>query len=277
MKTATQLKAHIKNLSQSTGITPQTLYMNYAVERFLKRISVSKYKQHFILKGGILIAYTIGFNARGTMDLDGTISGYPVTEDSLRAMIEDVIAIDTDDNITFDIKSISQIREESEYGGLRVSLAANLENTKIPIKLDVSTGDAITPRPIEFSHKLMFTEERIEILAYNMETILAEKYEIIISRSIENTRMRDFYDVYILTQTQSYDNSLFCVALGRTAENRHSLEYIANAENVIAEIEVNADMQGLWQNYQQKYDYAKGISWDMVIGAVKNLGEMEGK
>jgi predicted nucleotidyltransferase component of viral defense system len=118
----------------------------------------------------------------------------------------------------------------------------------------------------------MFTDERIEILAYNMETILAEKYETIISRSIENTRMRDFYDVYILTRTQSYDKTVFRVALERTAENRHSLEYIANADNVIAEIEINADIQRLWQNYQQKYDYAKDVNWDSVIDAVKKLG-----
>lgn len=219
MKTSMQLKANIKNLSASTGIIPQTLYMNYAVERLLKRISLSKYKQHFILKGGILIAYTIGFSARSTMDLDGTISGYTVTEDSLRNMIKDVIAIDAGDSITFDIKSISQILEDSEYGGLRVSMDANLENTKIPIKLDVSTGDVITPRPVEFLHKLMFTEEYIEILAYNIETVLAEKYETIISRSIENTRMRDFYDVYILTKTQPYDKASFLVALERTAKN----------------------------------------------------------
>ena len=209
------------------------------------------------------------------MDLDGTISGYVITEDSLKAMLEDVIAIDADDNITFDIKSIIQIREESEYGGLRVSLAANLENTKIPFKLDVSTGDAITPRPVEFSHKLMFTEERIEILAYNTETILAEKYETIISRSVENTRMRDFYDVYILTKTQSYNDDIFRIAVGRTSETRHSLEHIVNAESIIAEIKINSTMRNLWQNYQEEYDYAKDISWDMTIAAVENLNRIE--
>lgn len=271
MKTAMQLKAHVNNLSKSTGIAPQTLFMNYAIECFLKRISLSKYKQHFILKGGILIAYTIGFNARGTMDLDGTISGYPVSADSLKIMLEDIIAIDANDSLTFDIKSINQIREESEYGGLRVSLSANLEKMTIPIKLDVSTGDSITPRPIEFSHKLMFTEEYIEILAYNIETILAEKYETIISRSIENTRMRDYYDVFILTQTQPYNKALFRSALERTAENRHSLKFIENAETVVTEIKNNSGLLSLWQNYQKKYDYARDISWDMVISAVSLL------
>jgi len=271
MYTDVQLKSHVRNMAKSTGVEPQSLYTNYMVERFLKRMSLSKYKQHFILKGGVLIAYTIGFSARGTMDLDGTISGYPVTVDALRTMMEEIIATDGGDSVEFEVGAIQAIREEADYGGLRISLVAYLRNLKIPFKLDASTGDAITPRPVEFTHELMFTGETIELLAYNIETVLSEKYEAIISRGVQNTRMRDFYDVYMLTETQSYDKEIFKDALTRTAETRHSLKSIENAKSIIAEIESDMNMQALWITYQGKFGYARGVEWDRVIRAVREL------
>jgi len=165
MNTVAQLKAHISNLSRKAGVKSEVLYRNYMTERFLKRLSLSQYKPHFVLKGGLLIAYMVGFESRSTMDLDGTICGYPVTEDNLKAMLNDIISIPADDDISFTLNGMKPIMLETDYECLRVNMTAVFEKLKIYLKIDVSTGDAITPRPVEFSHKLMFNDEQIEILA----------------------------------------------------------------------------------------------------------------
>jgi len=275
MKTVNQLKAHISNLSHKTGVKADILYRNYMLERFLKRLSLSQYKSHFVLKGGLLIAYMIGFESRGTMDLDGTIYGYPVTEDHLKAMLNDIIAVPVDDNISFLLNKISPIMLETDYECLRVSMTATFEKLKISLKLDISTGDAITPRPIEFIHKLMFSDEQIEILAYNLETVLAEKVETIISRNITNTRMRDYYDIYILMklQTDNINFGLLKSALQATSERRNTVKNIKNAFLIFEDIKVNSELQSLWGAYRVDYEYAKNIEWQDVCVAIIEILE----
>lgn len=198
MKNPMQLKAIVKNIAKEKNISAALVLQNYMLERFLERVSLSRYRENYIIKGGFLIASMVGLNSRATMDMDATIKGYPVDENTIQKMIEEIISIPVDDSILFRLKSIKEIREGDEYTGYRVALSADYEKMAVPLKLDITTGDKITPSEIEFSYKLMMEERSISVLAYNLSTILAEKLETIISRGDQNTRPRDYYDVFIL-------------------------------------------------------------------------------
>lgn len=200
MKNAMQLKAVVKNIAKEKKISAQLVLQNYMLERFLERVSVSRYKENFIIKGGFLISSMVGLDSRATMDMDATIKNYPVSEDTVRKMVEEILRIDLPDDITFTFKSIGEIREGDEYTGYRVALSANYPPMAVPLKLDITTGDKITPREIEYEYKLMLEDRKIRVLAYNMATILAEKLETAISRGDQNTRPRDYYDIYILSK-----------------------------------------------------------------------------
>ena len=202
MKNAMQLKAYVKNIAKEKDISAQLVLQNYMLERYLERVSLSEYRDKYIIKGGFLIASLVGLESRATMDLDATIKGYPVNEDSIRSMVESIISVPVDDGISFQIKDIGLIREDDEYGGIRVSLNANYEKMAVPLKLDITTGDKITPGEIEYSYKLMMEERSISILSYNLSTILAEKLETVVSRGDQNTRPRDYYDIFILSKLQ---------------------------------------------------------------------------
>ena len=195
-----QLKDLIRNLSKEVGIEAHVLIRKYMMERFLERVSSSKYNGSFILKGGMLVAAFVGVEARATMDIDTTIKGIPVTIVDMERTITEISNIDLDDNVKFRIKKVSEIMDEAEYSGIRFSMDAVLDGAVIPLKIDISTGDVITPREIAYSYKLMFEDRTIPIMTYPIETVLAEKLETVISRSITNTRMRDFYDIHILHQ-----------------------------------------------------------------------------
>lgn len=173
------------------------------LERFLERVSLSKYRDNYIIKGGFLIASMVGLDSRATMDMDATIKGYPVNEETIQKMIEDIIAVPVEDDITFRFKSIGEIREGDEYTSYRVALSADCEKMAVSLKLNITTGDKITPREIEYSYKLMMEDRSISVLAYNLSTILAEKLETVVSRGDQNTRPRDYCDVFILTKLQA--------------------------------------------------------------------------
>lgn len=196
MKNAMQLKAIMKKLAKENQISAQLVLQNYMLERFLERVSLSPYRDNYIIKGGFLISSMVGLNSRATMDMDATIKGYPVTQDTVQKMIEKILTVPVDDDITFTFKSIGEIREGDEYTGYRVALTADFPPMAVPLKLDITTGDKITPREIQYDYKLMLEDRHIQVMAYNLATILAEKLETVISRSDQNTRPRDYYDVY---------------------------------------------------------------------------------
>lgn len=191
MKNAMQLKAIIKNIAKNKNISAALVLQNYMLERFLERVSLSRYHDNYIIKGGFLIASMVGLDSRATMDMDATIKGYPVNEEAIRKMVEDIIAVPVEDAIHFCLKSVREIREGDEYTGYRVALTADYEKMAVPLKLDITTGDKITPREIEYSYKLMMEDRSIRVLAYNLSTILAEKLETVVSRGYQNTRPRD--------------------------------------------------------------------------------------
>jgi predicted nucleotidyltransferase component of viral defense system len=271
IKTSRQLKDKIRNLAKEKSADAQILMRTYMMERLLERISISEYKKNFILKGGLLIASLVGLDFRSTMDVDTTVKGFDVNLTSIEQMIQNLIDVPLEDGVLFQIKNIDSIMDEAEYPCIRVSMQALFDGTITPLKIDISTGDVITPDAIQYSYKLMFEDRYIQLLSYNLETVLAEKLETIMRRHLTNTRMRDFYDVYILKKLYESEISkpLLQDALEATVQIRGSTELLKHAEPSLKEIENSDDMRKLWLSYQSHYEYAQNISWDAVMEAVK--------
>ena len=270
-----QLKGIIKNMSAKTGVRANVLLQNYMLERLLERISASEYKWKFVLKGGMLISAMVGLDSRTTMDMDATIKGVNFTKEALLPIVNHIINVPLQDDISFSLNGIEEIREASEYDSYRVSLDATYETIVVPLKIDISTGDTITPKEVLYSFDLLFENRKIEILAYNIETVLAEKFETIISRGIINTRARDFYDIYILPtlQKENINWNDFKKALATTATNRKTIYKIDNSLSILEEIKENKVMQEIWKDYTKKFDYAEGILFEDIITAIVKLFE----
>lgn len=271
--TSRQLKALVRNRSHGNSVKAQTIIRNYIMERLLERISLSKYREQFILKGGMLVSALVGLENRATMDIDTTIKNIPLSVDDVTDILTEIMKIEIDDGIIFVIKKVSEIMDEAEYPGVRVMLEAQLDTMRTPLKIDISTGGVITPGEIQFEYKLMFEERTITIYAYNIETVLAEKLETIISRGTANTRLRDFYDLYILQQEKSLSVNVqkLKMALEATSRKRESFEIMKRGASILGQISNDTDMEKLWTNYQQKFDYAKDYMWDEVMGSIQNL------
>lgn len=271
MKSSTQLKALVRNLSKLKSVNAEVILRNFMLERFLERISVSEYQSNFILKGGMLIASMVGIDTRNTMDLDATIKGQTLSEIRIKEIIEDILSVPVDDNVRFTFRSIEEIHEGSDYPGYRVSVDAVLDKTRQTLHIDITTGDFVTPREIEYRFGLMFEDRTISIFAYNLETVLAEKFETIVTRGLTNTRMRDFYDIFILSATQDINMDIFNAALEKTASKRNTIDQIANALTIIERIAESELMVDLWSRYQMKYSYARGVTWEMTITSARKL------
>lgn len=280
MKNAMQLKAYVKNLAKEKKISAQIVLQNYILERLLERISVSGYRDNFILKGGFLLAAMVGLDTRATMDMDATIKGLPVTKETISKMFIDICQIHIADDISFEFSGIDDIREDDEYSGFRVSLSGNYPPMAVPLKIDITTGDKITPREMVYTFNLMFEERSINVLAYTLETILAEKLETIISRGDQNTRPRDFYDVYILNtlQKKNIDNQILKEAFAATVKKRGTEHIVTNYKEIIETILKSPVMKDQWTRYQKEFDYAKDIQFEDTSKAVVDLMDIvEGK
>ena len=279
--TARQLKDLVRNLSKKKSADAQILMRNYMMERFLERISLSEYKNQFILKGGMLVAAMVGLDARATMDLDATIKGTNVSVEDVEMIISQIISIPLDDGVSFRIKRISEIMEEADYPGVRVSTETKFDGVITPLKIDISTGDVITPREIKYNFNLMLENRTIEVWAYNLETVLAEKLETVISRNVTNTRMRDFYDIYILQKLygEQLSKDVLRDALVATAKKRETLEQIEteDIDEVFDEIQSNSVMENLWKAYQRNYSYSADIPWHTIMKSIRTLYEIISK
>ena len=263
MKNTTQLKALVKNIAKSKNISAQLVLQNYMMERFIERISLSNYRENIIVKGGLLISSIVGLESRTTMDIDMTVKGKTVDEMSILSIFRKISNIKIDDGVLFEVVNINEIREIDEYLGYRISLIANMPPMKIPLKLDITTGDKIIPKEVNYSYPLMFENRSVSITAYNLETILSEKIETIISRGNLNTRMRDFYDVYILLKLQE-DNinyEVLGIALSQTAKKRGSINVIKNYKEIVEALQVSSTMIDRWKNYQISSTYAQNIEF----------------
>lgn len=276
IKNRDSLKAKASNLSNKTNIPNKYLIQNFMFEALLKRISKSRYKDKFIIKGGLLLSSIFGVNLRSTMDLDTTIKGLPLDRETITKVINDIISMEIDDNIKLEIENIKDIREEELYSGFNVNLKAEFDGLKTNLMIDITTGDVITYKEVEFKYNTLFDNEIINIITYNYETILAEKFESIISRNIDNTRMKDYYDLYMFVNLKWDDinKDTLRKAIINTAKNRETLDYIDDASKYIELISDDSRLKSLWNSYKSNYDYAKNISFEDTINAIKVISEI---
>ena len=277
IKTSRQLKDKISNLSGNDSTKAQMLIRKYMMERFLARIAQSEYKNNFILKGGMLVSALVGVEARATMDIDATVRSLPLTKEVASSIIKEIATIDLDDGLTFSITKVEDIMEEHDYAGIRFTLEVTLEKLRDTIKIDVSTGDEITPAAIEFSYKMMFDDEKLDIWSYNLETVLAEKLETIVARSTLNTRMRDFYDIHILwTEMQSDINlKILEQAIINVARKRGTSHLFDNLDDILKDIKQSDYLESNWQNYKTYNYYVGDLAWQNVLHTSCNILEKE--
>ena len=269
---AMSLKAKVRDIAKAKGISAQVVLQHYFFERFLYRLSRSEYHKNFILKGGYLIAVMAGLDSRSTMDIDTTIRSLPLDEEHIKNAINAIRSVPVDDGVDFQLTSIAVIRNETEHGGLRVSVDAIYENINAPLSIDITAGDVITPRPVKRQFRSLFDDVgRFELFTYNVETILAEKVETILRRSVSNTRSRDFYDVYLIVKTQSYDTDIFHKALSRTALQRGTTERIKNVSEILKTIKDSPILKHQWGKYQREYSYAKDITFADTVKILYKL------
>ena len=268
-----QLKAAINKMAKEKHIPAQLVMQNYMLERLLKRIAHSRYQGNFILKGGLLIASMVGLHSRATMDMDATIRNHPVNENSIKTMFEEIVSIPIDDNITFSFQEVGEIRKNDAYGGYRVSLTANFLPMKVPLKLDITTGDKITPKAVEYKYPMMFNDGTLEIFAYNLETILAEKLETVISRGDQNTRPRDFYDIFILSKLKGdqINWTILRQAVSETAQKRNSGMLMPQYQSILEQIVSSPVMQNHWTIYQRDYEYAREVDFSATCETILQL------
>ncbi|MCK9348536.1 MAG: nucleotidyl transferase AbiEii/AbiGii toxin family protein [Sphaerochaeta sp.] len=270
--TSMSLKARINNYSKEHSIAAQVVLQNYMFERFLERLSKSEYKDKFVIKGGMLIATIVGLDIRSTMDMDTTLRNLPFTEDQIEQTIKSICSVALADEVNFSIVSVSPIRKDDRYGGFCVRMDARYDTIITPLSIDISTGDVLTPSAVHYEFSGMFDESvRISIWGYNIETVMAEKVETILSRGIFSTRPRDYYDIYILGTTQKYDKALFEEALSATANHRESKATLANKEAIFKNISESRDLHERWTKYQKKFPYAQNITYEAIISVLHSL------
>lgn len=275
MKTPEQLKGAIRNMAKEKKIAAQDILQVFMFERIIERLSKSEYREKFILKGGLLISAMVGIAERTTMDMDTTVKGLQMEEAEIRKAVWNILRIPLDDGVIFEIKDIQPIREDDEYNNFRVSLQAVYGKMKIPMKIDITTGDKITPREISYQYPFLFEDKTVSVMAYSIETILAEKYETIIRRNIETTRARDFYDLHLLFQIyqEHADWELLRKATYATAEKRESLDKLKDADRIIAALRESESIRQLCQAYQRRNEYTLGISYEDVVNSVEKFAE----
>ena len=276
MKTPEQLKGAIRNIATNRNLKPQEVLQMFLFERILDRLSTSKYRDNFILKGGLLISSMIGIGERTTMDMDTTVRGLPMEEDTLVRIVQEIIAIDLGDGIQFVYEGIAPIREDDEYHNFRIHLSAKYGKIDSPMKIDVTTGDDITPAAVRYEYPLIFEDRSVPVMAYTLETVLAEKYETIIRRNIGTTRARDFYDLHTLYRTRREEirPEILRLAVEHTAQKRGSMQDMHDWKEIIEDIRAEQQLTHLWEKYCEENQYAKGVAFNQVIDTVDEVSNL---
>lgn len=271
IKNVQSLKDRANNFAKENNLTVQQILQNYMFERFLERLSFSHYKENLIIKGGVLLSSIIGIKLRNTMDIDADIIGLNFTQEEIENLIINIININLNDSTQMRLEKVEEIKEKSEYGGYRVKLIGKLENLKIPFHIDISTGDIITPKAIEYKYKKLLEDDYIELYTYNQETVIAEKLQTILSRKIANSRMKDYYDLYFFVNSkwQEIDKKILKQAIKATFEQRNCIEDLENIEKIISSIEKDKTLIHLWKDYQSKHYYAQKIEYNYIITSLK--------
>ena len=271
--TPEKVKGKIRSLAKQKNADARILMRVYMMERFLERVSVSKYKDNFVIKGGMLITAMVGVSLRSTMDIDTSIKNHTLSEQEARSMIDEIRQINIEDGVTFEIKEASSIMDEMEYTGIRFSMNAVMGNLITPMKIDISTGDVITPHAMEYRYKLLLENRFINLWSYNLETILAEKMQTVLARGLLNTRMRDFYDIRVLLGL--YDKEINAATLSEafsaTCRKRGTEDLIRTGKPVLDKIKNDVHLQELWKSYQKKYSYASEIPYECIMESTECL------
>lgn len=268
-----KLKNIISKKVQGNNNLSAQLYQMYFFEHILDRISKSKYKHNIILKGGLLLSSIIGDDERTTKDMDATIKSLPLTRENVEEIINEVLNIDTEDEITFEVVDIKDIREEDEYGGFKINILAKMDTLKVYLAIELTTGDKITPREIEYQYSSHFEDRKIPILAYTLETIIAEKFQTIIDRDIYNTRMKDFYDIYILIKDNkekiNFENLI--LAIRNTFKKRNTELNLEDIKNQLQILKTNNNLNNLWSNYQKNAPYSSNIKYEELFESIEYI------
>lgn len=272
IKNAKSLIDKSKNKAEQNNITVNEVLQNYMFERILERLSISEYKNNFILKGGVLLSSIMGIDTRTTMDMDTCLKGINLTEEQLYKVLKNILDTDVKDGVTFEIKNSKPIREDDEYGGLKYNILAKFDNIKVNLSIDIATGDVITPGEIEYNYKMMFEDKALKIMTYNIESIIAEKFQTIISRNVLNSRMKDFYDLYYLIKYKTFSKDDLRLAIEKTFDKRNTdIKLINSNISVIQESDL---LQDLWKTYSQKYKYTKDIKFEDIIETIKKISKL---
>ena len=272
IKNAKSLIDESKNKAVQNNITVNEVLQNYMFERILERLSISEYKNNFILKGGVLLSSIMGIDTRTTMDMDTCLKGINLTEEQLYKVLKNILDTDVKDGVTFEIKNSKPIREDDEYGGLKYNILAKFDNIKVNLSIDIATGDVITPGEIEYNYKMMFEDKALKIMTYNIESIIAEKFQTIISRNVLNSRMKDFYDLYYLIKYSTFSKDDLRLAIEKTFEKRNTdIKLINSNISVIQESDL---LQDLWKTYSQKHKYTKDIKFEDIIETIKKISKL---
>lgn len=264
-----------KELATKSGLTQLELYQRFMFERILERISLSKYNNNFILKGGLLLSAMLGIESRSTRDMDISVKGIDVSEEKMVQVLNEILSMDINDGVKFEVVDVTDIRADDEYGGNKYHIVGKLENLKVALEIDISTGDEITPKELNYEYISLFEDKKIQIDTYNVETILAEKIQTILVRGKYNTRMKDYYDIYFfLTKLKNEINKdIFKKALNNTIVQRDSLDYLRDYEIILNDIEQNDRMHSNWNSYRKKTKYAEDIEFNKIINLLKEFIE----
>lgn len=272
-RNAMQLKARVNACAREAGIPAQMMMQNYLFERLLERLSKTPWRERVVVKGDMLISSLVGVAMRTTMDLDTTVRGFELTHESAEAAFREIAAAWADDDWEFEFVRTEDIREIDDYPGIRVHLLARYAPMEVPLTVDVTTGDRITPDAVEYEYPLLFDDRSIRLMAYPLETVLAEKLETVVSRGTGNTRPRDFYDIHVLWQLKHAECDLGTLheALVATSERRSSTEVMGSWDEVLSEVSESDTMQALWAKYVRMNPYAAGIALEDACRTARSV------
>lgn len=272
-KNAMQLKARVNARAKEAGIPAQMMMQNYLLERLLDRLSRSPWRDRVVVKGGMLISSLVGVASRTTMDLDATVRGFDLTHESAEAAFREIIAVEADDDWAFEFVRSEDIRGTDDYPGIRVHLLANYAPMSVPVTVDVTAGDRITPDAVEYEYRLLFDDRSITLMAYTLETVLAEKLETVVSRGVNSTRPRDYYDIHVLWRLRGRDCDIPTLreALAATCEKRNSAEAMTRWNRVLGEVAQDEAMLALWDKYARRNPYAAGIAFPETCQTAKEV------
>lgn len=267
------LQARINNLSKEMDVHANVLLVSFFFDAFISRLAKSIHADKFVFKGGFYLATLLGVKNRYTADIDFLLRRESMDENRLREIFTDIIAINADDSITFEINDISPIRDEDAYGGFSILLTGHLENVRQSFHVDVATGDPITPKDIEYSYQSLISNETIAFRAYNLETVVAEKLQTILFRGLLNSRCKDYYDIYIIHQLQWRKINIpdLRKSFETTCQYRKTPFEREKSLLILEEISKSDILQTRWKNYAKKSSFAKGISFEATIEACKEI------